>query len=313
MILLSERSLAKVLTGALWLCGTALMVEAGLQAPAPDWVAIGTTPIVWIVVISLPIFAHAAFAERAWIAAALLVPAAVFGSAYTLTGTISRQAENRDAKVAIVEASNFPIEQKKADLERAKQRLEDAQRYADDERSNGGCKTRCQDWQLRATEVQARVDKLETEIKGLGPTRPAAPGDARIAGLIHWLPWVKSPADEVEKAWETFSPCQLGLVIELAALALGYYGWRSGSGTKTETVSRPIACKERPVELVSDEVRATIQALSRAGKPVSNDQLARMMRCSKGEASKRVAALNGRVLKHRDPDDARQVRISLLN
>ena len=45
--------------------------------------------------------------------------------------------------------------------------------------------------------------------------------------------------------------------------------------------------------------RTVYAALIVAGKPVTNDELARLMRVSKGEASKRVTALNGRVSKVR--------------
>lgn len=315
-----ERPLAKVLTVALWAVGVAYMVQSGLQVPEPDYVALYATPIVWVVAIALPILAHVAFGQREWLAAILLTIAAIIGSAYTLTGTISRQSESRDAKMAVVEASNFNIDEKKAELARATQRRDDAQRFADDERQNG-CGKRCQDWELRAKEVQASIDQITAQISAGPAHRPVLSGETRIATFISWLPGMSNRHEQIEQVVATVTPCHFGLFVELAALALGYFGWRPGSEKRTETVSRPVARTERVhakhgsamTETVSDEDRATIQALSRAGKPVTNDQLARLMRCSKSESSKRVAALNGRVLKHRDPDDARQVRISLLN
>jgi hypothetical protein len=58
----------------------------------------------------------------------------------------------------------------------------------------------------------------------------------------------------------------------------------------------------------SDEARAVFAALILAGKPISNDELARLMRVSKSEASKRVTALDGCVLRVRK---GREVLISL--
>ena len=68
---------------------------------------------------------------------------------------------------------------------------------------------------------------------------------------------------------------------------------------------------ERPVwSPQTDLERAVYAALIVAGKPVTNDELARLMRVSKGESSKRVSALNGQVNKVRI---GREVRISLPN
>ena len=58
----------------------------------------------------------------------------------------------------------------------------------------------------------------------------------------------------------------------------------------------------------SDEARAVFAALILAGKPISNDELARLMGVSKAEASKRVTALDGFVRKVRK---GRIVEISL--
>ena len=58
----------------------------------------------------------------------------------------------------------------------------------------------------------------------------------------------------------------------------------------------------------SDEARAVFAALILAGKPVTNDELARLMGTSKAEASKRVTALDGFVRRIRK---GRSVEISL--
>lgn len=58
----------------------------------------------------------------------------------------------------------------------------------------------------------------------------------------------------------------------------------------------------------TDMERAVYAALLVAGKPVTNDELARLMRVSKGEASKRVKLLESRLSKERI---GREVRIAL--
>jgi len=55
-------------------------------------------------------------------------------------------------------------------------------------------------------------------------------------------------------------------------------------------------------------VDPVLEVLARARRPLSNDELAAAMGVTKGEASKRVAALAGRLRKERD---GRRVAISL--
>ena len=60
----------------------------------------------------------------------------------------------------------------------------------------------------------------------------------------------------------------------------------------------------------TDIERRVYAALTLAGKPVTNGELAALMRCSKSQASKDVAALRGKVQKLRI---GREVRISLAS
>ena len=58
----------------------------------------------------------------------------------------------------------------------------------------------------------------------------------------------------------------------------------------------------------TDSERRVYAALILAGRPVTNGELAALMKCSKSQASKDVAALSGQVQKLRI---GREVRISL--
>lgn len=63
-----------------------------------------------------------------------------------------------------------------------------------------------------------------------------------------------------------------------------------------------------PVWPVSDLERQVFAAMILAGRPVSNAELARLMGCSPGQASKMVRQLEGRIQKTRI---GREVRISI--
>ena len=82
-------------------------------------------------------------------------------------------------------------------------------------------------------------------------------------------------------------------------LRLAWAKWRSSKQAPQE---REVWSPQTDME------RAVYAALIVAGKPVTNDELARLMRVSKGQASKCVTALNGRVAKVRI---GREVRLSI--
>ena len=60
--------------------------------------------------------------------------------------------------------------------------------------------------------------------------------------------------------------------------------------------------------LTNDDQRAVVAALIRIGRPAKNIELAELMQCSAGEASKRVTAMNGKLERKRI---GREVRISI--
>ena len=72
--------------------------------------------------------------------------------------------------------------------------------------------------------------------------------------------------------------------------------------------------RRRPIEQPtiwdpkSETERAILAALILAGKPVTNDELAQLMGCSKSEASRRVSEVDGQIRKVRL---GRTVQISL--
>jgi hypothetical protein len=97
------RTVARAATIALWAVGSAYLIRHELAAASPDPVVIASTPVVWGVVISLPILATYARQDRQWVAMALIWLAALVGSAYTLHATFGRQASARDTAVATAE------------------------------------------------------------------------------------------------------------------------------------------------------------------------------------------------------------------
>ena len=94
------------------------------------------------------------------------------GTAVTVLGGIGRQSAQVEATMAEAEAHNKAIADKAAELSKARLRLDDANAAAEKEMTGQRCGHRCNDWKLRAREVQAHIEKLETGLARLGAVRP---------------------------------------------------------------------------------------------------------------------------------------------
>ncbi len=86
---------------------------------------------------------------------------------------------------------------------------------------------------------------------------------------------------------------------------LTYLGWRKAAGVFVKLKR----AEHTPSWMPANEIeRSVYAALIIAGEPVNNSRLAELMGCSPGEASKRVARLEGAIRKTRK---GREVLISL--
>jgi len=82
----------------------------------------------------------------------------------------------------------------------------------------------------------------------------------------------------------------LGLTLELSAFAAAMYGWHPGAAPVQPVRQHlPALAKPEIVANVAANVapHPVIDALIRAGRPLTNGELARMMNCCDGEATKR--------------------------
>ncbi|MGE3284173.1 MAG: hypothetical protein AB7O13_24780 [Alphaproteobacteria bacterium] len=259
---------ARTIAIALWLVGSAYLIKAEIDAQSPDWVVIVSTPIVWAVVITLPILAAYARRQRQWVAMAIIVVAALVGSTYTLTGTLGRQAAARDnavAKAAEVGKARQRIEH---DLARAKAMLEEA-------RAKCATGRRCYD------STRATISVYEGAVAGhehrLAKLRTEAPtaGERRIAALIAAVSG--RPMAEVAEIVGLIVPSLFGFTLELAAFASAMLGWHPErtsvpfSSTVQSTVQpEPTPPKPRRT-FRKDEARADVLQFRR---PVQQETLA---------------------------------------
>jgi hypothetical protein len=231
------RYFARGLSVLLWIAGSAYLVRNELGMPSPDLVVIFTMPLIWAAVITLPILAHHAWKLGELTACTLLSIAAIVGTCFTLSGTVSRQSEARDGKVAEAQAQNFTRAELLGELDRAKKRYEDANRYADLARGDRKCGQQCKDWELRAKEVKAHIDQLTRDIAAIGADKPVASGEKRVAAAISALPFISASKDTVEANVALFLPFLFGVFLELAALACAFFGWQPTSAKIVPTTA----------------------------------------------------------------------------
>lgn len=239
------------------------------------------------------------------------------GTGLTVYSSVGAQRAAGDMRSAQAAADNKGLIAKWADLERAKTRLTMAETMADKEMTGERCGRRCQDWQLRATEIGANIQRIEADISRMGSERVAPPGKAAVfADAMAVLGYDRG---NVERIARTFEPFAFALLFELTAIvAFGYgFGGRRPTSAGTNVVPfrrpEPQAITERPEgELTDAEIEEAAKHINRDG--VMNRTLARQLGVSEGQATKIVDAgvAAGKFSREVDPNDKRRVIIRKL-
>lgn len=231
------RLAARALMAVLWAIGSAILIQHEIAAPSPDPVAMAATPILWAAVIALPILAHAALADRQRLAAGLLTLAALVGAVYTFAGTLGRSADARDSRLA--EAADTA--RRRVDLESKLASVElilaaSRERHARECATGAGKACHGIETVIRLSEAAAAGHRVE-----LAKLRTSTPdtGERRIAAALA-LATGRSEAD-MRATVGLVMPALLGLLIELAALACGLYGFARPRGERPSAHARAVA------------------------------------------------------------------------
>lgn len=213
------------------------------------------------------------------------------GTGLVVYQSVGRQAETTDAKVLDAEASNTAIASKGADLAKAKQRFDDANRAADGEMRGERCGQRCKDWRQRATEVQALISQIEGEIRALGPQKPVAPKAEKMAAVAALF---GADQQKAKAALMLLEPFLWTLFFEIGSIVSLGFAFRSGpvlvSAPANDIAPPPLTRKPLPsvstAQLLSFQGHKVLRALESEKGPVSNARLAQLLGETEGEASK---------------------------
>lgn len=285
---------------------TWLLLEHAASMPGHSMAMLAAVPVVSVTLAALPILIEHCLRARALLKAAGL--ALLFGLlvGYSLPQAIGRSGEGRDAKIAEAASTARPLKMMLDELDTARKRVDDAAAEVKRESRDGGCRQRCEQWKRTQAEREARVDQLTRDISKMATPKVGASDAPRIAALLGIS----------EATVNLYAPLFLPVAIEVGVWVLLWFGFSlapsdaheaSGAAIRhPESLLAPSGARPAPGAATSEdrpdadhEHDAVISALARAQRPVTNDELAAMMGVSKGEASKRVAALAGRVHKQR--------------
>lgn len=225
--------------------------------------------------------------------------AALFGvgTFICVTSSASRGAEVSQAKALEARRINGEREAVAQDIRKAKDEREaTSKRLATECGSGKG--PRCAGLRSAIEYADSHIALLEARLSMMRPEQIENGGlkhAARVFALVSG-----AEAQAIERGLLLLWPFAKALMLEVATivfLALGF-------GHKVSTVSKVAHAPET----VSHDLETVLRALKKAGRPVSNDELARLLGVTKGEASKTVSKLEGHVRRERV---GRRVQISL--
>lgn len=283
-------------------------------------------------------FGHKLWSELTAFRLGTTLGCALLFIAGTLTCVVmsaGRNAEVTTTKSLQANSVNTGRDRVQRDRDEAKARYT-AALTAEEAECGSGQGTKCQAKRITTMLRREDYDAAEVKLRAQAPL-VIANGDVRAAAdLFSRLPFVKADAGTIEALLLLAFPFLQSLFCEIAAVC----GFAIGLG-HVRRVSPTVAAVQLPLlphprefpepETVSDDVpdgwapptvnearsmakkakaEQIFEALRKSGRPVCNDELAALLSCSKGEASRQVTALKNIGLLRREPR-GRYVAISL--
>jgi hypothetical protein len=209
------------------------------------------------------------------------------GTGLVVYSSVGRQVEAAAVSMFSAEDMNNRLASKHVELAGARDRLAYAESQFESEQTGQRCADRCKRWEKTASDRRIVVRAIEAEIASLGPQKPVnaqAEAMADIAALFG-LNKQKTVA-----ALILLAPFLTTLFFEIGSIvSLGYaFAPRVSATVSPETVT---GGGGKALRLVAkpDPDTVVVKRILHSNPGISNDELAALMRVTKGESSKRVA------------------------
>ena len=236
----------------------------------------------------------------------------VGSTAFVVVSSGARNAETAASKATAAIETNRARDRETKMLERAETMLtETADRLQADCVVGRKSKGHCDGLRTTLAVYQAAVKGHKATLAELGPERVAS-GYAHAAKVLAAVPGVTAEAGDIQARLELLLPFLVVLIAELGTIVFLHLGIGQRLPVTVDAAANVAANVPAPSGPVPPRggrkasapaanvislagKRAALAALQRAGGPVSNRELARLMGVSDGEASKRVRELGGLV------------------
>lgn len=225
------------------------------------------------------------------------------GTFYCVTTSAARNADVTVTQRTAVHSVNEERARIKPQLERSEKMLAEA-RIDLARECKSGRGTRCKGVEATVMVYEAAVKGHQSDLAKLGPAQPEDAGVRHAAQVFAALPYVTAPADVIASQLLLFGPFVKALFLEVACivfLGIGLGHGRPAQGIATPGLPRTRLVAQPAIRIPSqlalpaprlqsglgaDMERAVLDALSRARRPLSNEELAGEVGVTPGAASK---------------------------
>lgn len=299
-----SRNWGALTLGVLFALGTCWVLFNDVRSPSQITVDHVSTLLVLLgTITSGHMFGHQA-RELHVLRALGLASLFIAGTGYCVTQSAARNAEVAVAKTVGIENANATRKKLDDDIAEAKVEARASKKVADTEcRSGEGA--RCKSTTKTAERADSHYWLLTGRLANMRGEQVADAGTKHAAKVFASLPWVTADAAAIERTLVLTTPFLKALFLEIATLVffgIGLHrreatisqGIATAQGTTGETHaalplrSLPSRSSFPRLALPSPkETHPVIAALEAARRPVANFELADLMDCSPGEASKR--------------------------
>lgn len=239
---------------------------------------------------------------------------------YVVIGAGVRNTETAQAKAAKVEKTNAARTAAATELTRTRARLDTARAEATAAHAAAAaeCRTgkgkKCEgtrataaDADQRAKDVEAASRLAQAQTDLLGPAETPHTGYRRFAALLAIFGAV-ADVDAATAALVMVMPYLAVLIAEIGTIVFLHLGIGHRPASRRAAANDTAPPPSNGGTRAGTPDHPVIAALRRAGRPLSNDELAHAMGVSKGEASKRRREVAGRITEARE---GRELRIRL--
>lgn len=262
---------------------------SGFSWSNPNPVVLGAALLSFVAASAWP-FAEKAFRERAWVNMACLMAGFFFATAACLVNGVTVQSKDVDTRSGIAAGSQVAYAAANVAKSAAEADVTRLVPLRDKECTVRG--SQCQKQETALAEAKAQVERqtglIQTAINGMEQIGP----EHSIAELLG-LP----TSDERVSMWRpVLQP------IALCLFGIGFLGMALRDGIPA---ARPATATANPgpVLVVNNDVEdhdPVFEALRKAGRSVSNEELADLLGVSIGQSSKMVTARLGPITRTRD-------------